>query len=196
MKARFFSFGWMTASLILALFLPSSPTQTDSSNNIQVAEVARINEPSVSEPEVQQKIPPKMTAGIITQQAQKYVVLQTEEYATPYDKKGLKFTIYSETADTFEKRGQTLVQAAYDLLNEKDLYEVIVRLSALPSTKPKYIHAGLAYYHPHKKDTWGDEKEYIWDVTASPNKVVDGQLEENGKRYPLDYIATKSYLKK
>ncbi|ADZ92898.1 DUF4875 domain-containing protein [Marinomonas mediterranea] len=128
--------------------------------------------------------------------AQDYVVLASEEYATPSDKKGLKFTIYSEDSYTFEKRGQTLIKAAYDLLEDKDLYEVVIRLSALPSIKPKYIHAGLINYHPHKEDTWGNKKEYIWNVTASPNKIIDGQLEEDGKLYPLKYMAVKSYLKK
>ena len=75
------------------------------------------------------------------------------------------------------------------------MYEVMVRLSALPTIEPEYIHAGIAFYHPHKKNTWGDEQQYVWDVVASPNHVVNGKIEEDGKLYPLDFMTTKSYLK-
>lgn len=133
--------------------------------------------------------------SINTELAQKYVILDTQTYATPPNKLGLKFVIYAENADTFEKRGQTLIKAAHELVEDKKLYEVVVRLSALPSMKPDYIHAGLVTYSPHKKDTWGNEVAYVWDVTASPNNVVKGQIEEDGKFYPLSYMTIKSYLK-
>jgi hypothetical protein len=134
--------------------------------------------------------------SINTELAQKYVILDTQTYATPPNKLGLKFVIYSENADTFEKRGQTLLKAAYDLLDGRELYEVVVRLSALPSMKPDYIYAGQVTYSPHKRDTWGNEQKFVWDVTASPNSVVNGQIEEDGKYYPLTYMTVKLYLKK
>lgn len=134
--------------------------------------------------------------GISTDLAQKYVVLNRQTYVTPRDKTGLKFVIYSEKADTFEKRGQTLIKAANDLLAENKLYEVVVRLSALPTIKPENINAGIAFYHPHKKDTWGNDKQYVWDVTASANRVENGQIEEDGKFYPLSYMTTQVFLEK
>ena len=137
---------------------------------------------------------PKQEPGIDTSQAQQYTIIERRSYPTPPDKLGQEIFIYAPAANSFDGRGHTVIRAAYDFIDTEGLYEVIVRLSALPSIKPKYIQAGSAKYTPHKKNTWGDEEEHVWEVEASAHKVINGQLEENGKLYPMDYMPAKRIL--
>ncbi len=127
-------------------------------------------------------------------QAQSYNVIKTESYPTPPDKQGLTVVIYSQDAKTFEQRAQTVIKAAQTFVNDKGLYEVTVKLNASPTIKPFDLLA-MAQYNPHKQNTWGQEQQYVWDVSASKHTVADGQIIEDGKAYPLSYLSVKSYLK-
>ena len=134
------------------------------------------------------------TIDVDISQAQEYVIIETESYPTPPDKLGKRIFIYAPKANSFEQRGHTLVKAAHELVNSKGLYEVIIKLLALPSIEPKYVQAGRAQYNPYKKNTWGEKEDYVWEVEASSLKIVDGQLDKNGKLYPLDYMPASKYL--
>lgn len=137
----------------------------------------------------------KPALDIDVSQAKPYAVIKTQTYATPRDKKGLEIFIYAPSANNFDQRGQTLIKAAHELLIANELHEVIVKMSALATTSPKYIHAGRVYYAPQKTNTWGQTEKYVWEVEASYQKIFDGKLEENGKLYPLDLMPIKPYLK-
>ena len=132
-----------------------------------------------------------------TSMAQNYSILEVRSYPTPPDKSGQEIFIHAPTAITFEQRGHTLIKAAYDLLESEGLYEVIIRLSALPSMKPNYIQAGRAKYTPHKKNTWGNDEKYVWEVEASKQEVelANGQLVEKGSLSPVDWLSSSVYLK-
>ena len=130
-----------------------------------------------------------------TNLAQSYIVQKEFQYATPADKKGLEVTIFSKNATDFEKRAQTAVKAAMDLLKTKDLYEIIIKMNATNDIKKFNLMAYVAYT-PHKKDTWGKETNHVWLVKASDNIVKNGHLIENGKEYPIEYITVKKYLEK
>jgi len=173
-KSKLFAFGWMLIVLVLATIDSSTNTATVTATQSVSSSPDRLD----------------------ISQAQEYIILERRSYPTPPDKLGLQIFIYAPTANTFDQRAHTVIKAAYDLLESDGLYEVVVRLSALPSMEPKYIQAGRAKYTPHKKNTWGTEEEYVWEVDASKHSVVDGQLEEDGKFYSLDMMFASSYLKK
>lgn len=127
--------------------------------------------------------------------AQEYIVIKNFEYPTPPNKKGLEVTIFSEKSTTFEKRAHTVIKAALDILKEKKLYEVVIRMNASPDIND-YNLIAYTLYTPHKKNTWGDYEEYIWSVEASKNEINNGKLIENGKSYPMSYITRQKYLQK
>lgn len=136
-------------------------------------------------------------AKLDTSQAQEYRVLKHYYYPTPPDKAGRETYIYAPTAQTFEQRAHTVIKAAYTMLEQDNLHEIVIRLSALPTTEPKYLQIGRAEYHPNKTNTWGTEQKYIWRVDSNIYEIVNGQIEEDGKQYPLDSITigNRSYLK-
>jgi hypothetical protein len=124
---------------------------------------------------------------------QEYTIIKIFEYVTPADKKGLEVTIYSEKSTTFEKRAQTAAKAAIDILEEKGLYEIIIKMSTSSNIK-KFNLMAYVQYNPNKKDTWGKDTKYIWSIKASDNNIQNGQLLEKGKSYPISYISIKKYL--
>ncbi|MBL4774473.1 MAG: hypothetical protein JKY87_00230 [Mariprofundus sp.] len=128
-------------------------------------------------------------------EAQPYTIIKTYSYPTPPDKQGFEFTIFSKQATTLEKRSQTAIKAALDILKDKGLYEVQIKMNAYPDNNKFYF---LAYvkYQPYKKNTWGDEKEYVWDVTANKYEIVDGKIIDNGKSYPLEFTNVTNVLQK
>ena len=130
-----------------------------------------------------------------TNLAQEYTIIKTFEYATPADKKGLEITIYSKNSTTFEKRAQTAAKAAIDILEEKGLYEIIIKMNTSNNMQEFNLMA-YVQYNPYKKDTWGEDTKYIWSIEASDNDIQNGQLVEKGKSYPISYISVKKYLKK
>ena len=134
------------------------------------------------------------TIDVDISQAQEYIIIEVKSYPTPPNKQGQEIFIHAPTASSFEQRGHTLIKAAHDLVNSKGLYEVVIKLSALPSITPKYVQAGRAQYNPYKKNAWGEKEDYVWRVEASSHKIVGDQLEENGKLYPLDYMPASKYL--
>jgi len=127
--------------------------------------------------------------------AQNYIIQKEFQYATSGDKKGLEITIYSQDATDFEKRAQTVIKAAMDLLKAKGLYEVIIRMNATNDLKKYYLMA-YAEYTPHKKNTWGNKTNRVWLVKASNDVVKNGHLIEDEKKYPISYIRIKKYLEK
>ena len=130
-----------------------------------------------------------------TNLAQEFTIIKISKYPTPPTKSGLEITIYSPKATTFKKRAQTVIKAAKDILKEKGLYEVVVRMSISKNLK-KFKQIARAKYTPHKKNTWGDDEKYVWSVEASKNTIKNGKLIEDGKSYPIAYITVKKYLQK
>jgi len=121
--------------------------------------------------------------------AQPYTIIKTYSYPTPPDKQGLEVTIFSKEATTLEKRSQTAIKAALDILKDKGLYEITIKMSASQNIK-QFNPVAHVQFNPYKKDTWGTDQDYIWDVEASPSQISNGKIIKNGKSYPLDYLVS------
>jgi hypothetical protein len=124
-----------------------------------------------------------------TNLAEEYTIVKESSYPTPPDKSGLEVIIFSNAAATLEQRAQTAIKADLDILNDKGLYEVTIKMSASPNIK-QFNPVAHVQFNPHKKNTWGTDQEYVWDVTASPRQISNGKIIENGKSYSLDYLVS------